>query len=288
MYFVAGDRDRLDIVRGAQSALSHPDERFMLDAPTPPFATHHSVTAGPNANSVLAGYADHGGRRWPLFFKPLQGVSLPNARAYGQDSVVDVGLHEVAAWWLARELGPPWSQLVAPAVWFDPPGASDIRMSGPVILGMGGSASLPSPGHGFDRLISDAAFFDAVIGAQDRHDENLRAGLPPSLGLIDHGYAFARPGDIHNSYPTAGFFQRMRHGQRVFALPYGSVLDYSGVGPLSPSLGAHEHAAVTRLLADLTDLLGVASLLPADRADALRDRIRKMDLAGEIPQAGDF
>jgi len=288
MYFVAGDRARLDCIRGAQPALAHPDERFMLDAPTPAFAPHYSVTAGPNVNSVLAGTADYGGRRWPLFFKPLQGVSQPTAHAYGQDSLVDIGVHEVAAWWLARELGPPWSDLVAPAVWFDPPGALDIRSSGPVILGMGGSASLPPPGSGFDRLISDAAFFDALIGAQDRHHENLRADLPPSLGLIDHGFAFARPGDIHNSYPTAGFFQRFRYGERVFGLPSGSALDYSGVGPLSPSLAAHEQAAIARLDLDLTDLLGIAQLLPADQADALRNRVRRMDQAGQILQAGDF
>ena len=124
--------------------------------------------------------------------KPLNGVRQSNAHAYGQDSLVDIGVHEVAAWWLAHELGSPWSELVAPAVWFDPPGATDIRESGPVVLGMGGSASLPQPGAGFDQLIADAAFFDALIGAQDRHDENLRAATPPpSLGLIDHGYAFA-------------------------------------------------------------------------------------------------
>ena len=285
---MAGDRERLDCIRGAQAALVHPDERFMLDAPTPAFAPHVSVTADPNVNSVLIGIAEHGVRRRPLFFKPLQGVSQPTAHAYGQDSLVDVGVHEVAAWWLARELGAPWSDLVAPAVWYDPTGAPDIRMSGPVIFGMGGSASLPPPGGGFDRLISDAAFFDALIGAQDRHDQNLRADLPPSLGLIDHGFAFARPGDIHNPYPTAGFFQRLRYGQRVFTLPRRSPLDFSSVGALSPSLAVHERVAIARLLADPTDLLGVAQLLPTDRADALRDRVRRMDQAGQILQAGDF
>ena len=84
------------------------------------------------------------------------------------------------------------------------------------MLGMRGSASLPQPGAGFDQLIADAAFFEAPIGSQDRHDENLRASTPPPyLGLIDHGYAFARPGDYHNAYPTAGFFQRLRYGSAV-------------------------------------------------------------------------
>ncbi|HEY7953578.1 MAG TPA: hypothetical protein VID70_11400 [Solirubrobacteraceae bacterium] len=288
MYFVAGDRTRLDSIRGAQAALTHPDERFMLDAPMPAYAPHRSVTAGPNVNAVLSGVADYGGRRWPLFFKPLHGVMQSTAHAYRQDSLVDVGVHEVVAWWLARELGPPWSELVAPAVWLDPPGAIDIRASGPVVLGMGGSASLPEPGAGFDQLIADAAFFDALIGAQDRHDENLRAALPPSLGLIDHGYTFARPGDPHNSYETAGFFLRLRGGQRRFALRHGPVLDYSGVGPLSPALAPHEQAALARLRADLTGLLGIAQLLSEDRADALRDRVERMDRAQEVLREGDF
>jgi hypothetical protein len=34
-YFVSGDRARLDAVRGAQAGLTHPDERFILDAPAP-------------------------------------------------------------------------------------------------------------------------------------------------------------------------------------------------------------------------------------------------------------
>jgi hypothetical protein len=53
MYFVSGDQERLDAARGAQSRLTHPYERFMLDAPTPDYAPHRSVTAGPNINSVL-------------------------------------------------------------------------------------------------------------------------------------------------------------------------------------------------------------------------------------------
>jgi len=286
-YFVPGDRERLQRVRDAQASLTHPDERFMRDAPAPTFAPHRSVSAGPNVNDVLSGVADHGGRRWPLFFKPLKGVRTAAAHLYQQDSPVDVGIHEIAAWWLARELGSPWSELVAPAVWLDPPGAIDILASGPVILGMGGSAALPQPGAGFDRLVSDAAFFDALIGAQDRHDENLRAATPPQLGLIDHGYAFARPNDWHNSFPTAGFFLKIRLGERRFRLPHGPELDYSGIGPLSPALASHEQQALSRLTAD-RGLLGVAQLLSDDRAQALRDRAARMAALGEVLRAGDF
>jgi hypothetical protein len=75
MYFVAGDRGRLNHVREAQPSLAHPEERFMLDAPTPAYAPHRSVTADPNVNDVLSGTAEYGGRRRTLCFKPL-GVTV--------------------------------------------------------------------------------------------------------------------------------------------------------------------------------------------------------------------
>lgn len=288
VYFVAGDRERLEHLRDAQASMAHPDERFMLGAPPPAYDRHRSLTAGPNVNSVLSAVAEHEGRRERLFFKPLSGVDQPNARGFDQNSLVDLGIHEVAAWWLARELGPPWSELVAPAVWYDPSGAIDIRECGSVSLGMGGSASLPEPGTGFDQLISDAAFFDALIGSQDRHDQNLRAAMPPpKLGLIDHGYAFARPGDYHNRFPTAGFFLQLRFGERSFAWG-ATALDYSGVGPLSPALAEHEQAAIARIEADRADLLGVAQILSEERADALRGRVDRMASAGEVLREGDF
>jgi hypothetical protein len=288
VYFVAGDRERLDRVRDSQAGLTHPDERFMLDALTPVYQGHISATAGPNVNSVFSGVTELDGRKSRLFFKPLSGVDLPTAHGYGQDSVVDVGVHEVAAWRLARELGSPWRELATPAIWFDPPGALDIRASGPVLLGMSGSASLGQPGDGFDDLISDAAFFDALIGSQDRHHENLRTGLPPSLALIDHGFTFARPLDFHNTYPTAGFFQRFRWGQRRFALRYGPVLDYSGVGTLSPELKSYEQRALESLMDGSGSLLGVAEILSDDRAAALRKRVTRMLGTKEILPAADF
>lgn len=288
MYFVAGDRERLEHVRDSQAGLAHPDERFMLDAPTPAYEGHISATAGPNINSVLSGVTEHNGRKGRLFFKPLSGVDQSMADGYGQDSLVDVGLHEVVAWRLARELGSPWRELVAPAVWFDPPGALDVRYGGPVLLGMNRSAGLPQPGDGFGEPISDAAFFDALIGSQDRHHENLRAGQAPSLALIDHGFTFARPLDFHNTYPTAGFFQRLRWGQRRFVLRHGPVLDYSGVEPLSPELRSYEREALERLMADPGALLGIGEILSDDRAIALLRRARRMLVTGEILPVADF
>ena len=65
-------------------------------------------------------------------------------------------------------------------------------------------------------------------------------------------------------------------------------MDYSGVGWLSPGLAPHEQTAIARLSADPTGLLGVGQLLPANRADALHDRVERMDRAQMILREGDF
>jgi hypothetical protein len=277
VYFVAGDRDRVDLVRTQQPTLANADERFLLDAPEPAWQPHRSVSAGQNVNTVLSGATTYAGRTERLFFKPLSGVNPTQAHGYGHDSIVDLALHEVIAWRLARALGDPWDAMVVPAVWFDPPWARGIIDCGSVSLGAGGRAEIPVPGTGFDGLVSDAAFFDALIGAQDRHDQNLRARAKPcTLRLIDHGYSFAKPGDFHNNFPTAGFFLRLRFGERRFVIPPLTTLDYSGIGALDPSLAAHEVNAISVLRSDLTGLLGIADLLQSDRADALRARIDRM------------
>lgn len=79
----------------------------------------------------------------------------------------------------------------------------------------------------------------------------------------------------------------MRFGERRFVLPHGSVLDYSGVGPLAPILNAREEATLARLAAD-RELLGVAQLLSDDRAQALRDRVARMADSREVLRVGDF
>lgn len=191
---------------------------------------------------MLSGDVTLGPRTWRAYFKPTGGVSTSTASAYQQHSVIDVGLHEIVAWRLALALGPPWKEMVPPAVWWVLPSVTDIRDTGPLVLGLPGSASLAPPGSGFDQLVSDAAFFDALIGAQDRHHENLRSdpAPPPLLGLIDHGFTFARAGDDHNPYATAGFFIKLRAGIRQFPRPPFSPLDYSRIGLLPMNLSSHE------------------------------------------------
>ena len=235
VYYVPGDRERLDRVRASHAGLTRSDERFLLDAPLPAFAQHRSKTPSVNVNSVLSGTTTHQGRTAPVFFKPLYGVDQTNAAGYDQDSVVDVGLHEIVAWRLARELGAPWDAMVAPAVWFDQPGAASIMDCGPLLLGVGQDMSMPEPGAGFDQLVSNAAFFDALVGHQDRHDQNLRSdAAPPALFLIDHGYSFARPGDYHNTrQPHAR--PAGRRGQRPAGRPGGRLPAAAGHAARRPA-----------------------------------------------------
>ena len=111
-----------------------------------------------------------------------------------------------------------------------------------------------------------AAFFDCVVAQQDRHLGNLRwDAATRRLGLYDHGYAFALPGD----YLNASVFVDWRHGQG------------------QPHLEQWERDTLDQLLGS-GDLLGVGDMLPSDRADALEDRARRMRQVDEVLTAGQF
>src|SRR5215218_7613022 len=87
-----------------------------------------------------------------------------------------------------------------------------------------------------------AAFFDCVVAQQDRHLGNLRwDAATRRLGLYDHGYAFALPGD----YLNASVFVDWRHGQG------------------QPHLEQWERDTLDQLLGS-GDLLGVGDMLPSD------------------------
>lgn len=289
MYFVSGDKQRLDALRALQAATRHVDEQFLLTAALTQYRAYGPQTANAGVNSIYVADAVLGPRHELVFHKPIGGADVTAAALYDHHSPVDLALHEVIAWRLADALGSPWRELAPVVVWHDPPGIADIRHAGPLIREHPGAAGIATPGTGFDTLVHDAAFFDALIGCQDRHDSNMRSeSFPPRLGLIDHGFAFALPNHRHNGYPTAGFFLRLRHGQRRFRVSRMVALDYSGIGSMSPTLAPYEQAALDRLKADLSGLLGIAQLLPDDRADALRDRVLRMDARGEVLGVGEF
>lgn len=189
------------------------------------------------------------------YHKPFDGLNDNLARSFGHHSAQQ-SVHEVAAWQLASKMGPPWSDIVPPCV---------VRE----VNGRMGSLAVERPGSPMSRTPwqvpewREAAFFDVLIGQQDRHPGNyLVAG--DRMTLIDHGYAFARPGDYLNwSYLGAKRFAE------------------------DPVLTHTERSFLDRFVAS-PDLLGLKGVLEADRADALRDRAERMRKTGRVLDQGDY
>jgi hypothetical protein len=236
-------------VRASQGACAI-EQRMLNEA----FAGPPAPTTSPGVNATkqleLAGGAI-------VFHKPFSGVHVANAIAYGQTDETPP-LHEAASWRLAVALGPPWDEIVTPCV---------LRE----YAGEDGSLSLRATGWPRDMAPTlnptwclPAAFFDALIAQQDRHDGNWRWD-GNRLTLIDHGYTFALPRAILNYSDFV--VARHRHGPE--------------------SLLTDEHDALTRLLSD-SDLLGMARFLLPDRAQALADRAQLMLQRGEVLRPGEF
>lgn len=198
------------------------------------------------------------------YHKPVSGLDDEVAADFGHGSPQQP-VHEVATWRIAKALGPPWDQMVAPTV---------LRE----VDGQVGSLSLNMPGgpvprvlfSGGDRRTANdyaqwraAGFFDCLTGQQDRHFRNARYRDGGGLSLIDHGFAFAEPGDVCNR----SVFQRLRTESD------------------DPTLTGHERQVLQRLRSDST-LAGTAAFLEPGRVTALRVRLGQMlaqDRVLELP-----
>jgi hypothetical protein len=200
--------------------------------------------------------------RETAFFKRFCDQKAAVCRLYNQDRL-DAVLNEVIAWRLAYAMGDPWRQLLPTAV---------LRK----IEGLGGALVRDRAGKNdpaayveAESQVMAAGFWDALIGNQDRNTRNYRyeAG-PKRLALIDHGFAFARPGDLMNPNAAAFFAYRRRQ-------PTGHVLM------------PRELSAVEALL-DSGNLHGLREFLTVDRADALQARAEKMLQSKVLPAIGAF
>ncbi len=242
-------REQINVAMSQQGG--HRDERALLDG-----VAENVVTL---KRSDESGSGPEGGtnttRRIELhngvtgYFKPFAGVNGFFAAGFGQDSAQQ-SLHEVAAWQLAREMGPPWSEVVPPVV---------VRE----INGELGSFALARPGK--DMVMApwstgewrESAFFDSLIGQQDRHPGNyLVSG--DRIALIDHGYTFARPGDYKN-YSWLALHRR----------------------DSDPALSYDERQVLQRLVSS-PSLMGLKEVLQPARAQALKARAERMLATGRI------
>ena len=226
-------------------------ERQMLDEA---FSGPPAPTSTPGVNTTKRLRLAGGGI---VFHKPFSGVHVANALAYGQTDETPP-LHEAVAWRLAVALGQPWEGLLAPCVLREHAGEL-----GALSLQARGWPGDPAPTLNPTWCIP-AAFFDSLIAQQDRHPGNWRWD-GERLTLIDHGYAFARAGDILNHSDLLA--ARHIHGAAV--------------------LLAEELDALSRLVAS-DELLGMASFLSEDRARALVDRAQRMIDRREVVSVGEF
>ena len=228
---------------------SHRDERSLLGGEVEKVTSAHggtNETVRVQLSNGMVGY-----------HKSFDGLNNRIARGFGQTAGQQC-VHEVAAWQLARGLGGPWDQIVPPVV---------VRE----VNGKLGSFALERPGKPGSRVDvkespewRSAAFFDSLIGQQDRHGSNyLVAG--DRVTLIDHGYSFARPGDYTN-------YSKLVSARRSEG---DSRLSYD------------EREALTRLVAS-KDLFGLDHSLEPARAQALRARAQRMLDTGKILSAGDY
>jgi hypothetical protein len=222
---VENDLIYLEITSYQQHQTMHPGAK--------PAATYHVVLEG----------------RVEAFHKPFVNSNVPLADFYGHHRL-EPSIHECVAWRLAHALGAPLDDIVAPTVMRDHEGnwgSLSLRQAG-----YGGSTIDPQVGNPSQSLA--AAFFDSLIGQQDRHAGNLRWDAATThLGLFDHGYCFANPGDLFNQ----SMFVRWRWDIGQEALQSWEV------AALRDLLDSHDHLGMADFLRPgrLRNLLARAALI---------------------------
>lgn len=213
------------------------------------------TTSRPGRRATASAPTMGGSRSTVIHSLRAPGLDPGTARVFGHRTHQQP-LHEVAAWRLAASLGGPWLRLVPPCVM-----RRCVGRLGSLARGVEG---IPGSRMADDLPAASAAgFFDALIGQQDRHRGNFLRN-DDRVWLIDHGFAFARDGDPLNESHFVDLRNRW-----------------------APQLTAAKVSALDRLLCR-DDLLGVAGVLEADRADALRKRARRMRSTGRVLRSGEF
>lgn len=204
------------------------------------------------------------------FFKPLnayQNATTPLKRAllgYGHTPVSTL-ISECAAWQLAKRLGERWKELVVPTVLRGIKLPGGDREVGSLALFRPGEARKRNYVHAVPEQAASGAFFDCLAGQQDRNPGNVLWHEERSrIYLIDHGFAFARPGDRTGHLELTAW--RWQRGSRA--------------------LDDFELAAVSRLIDE--DLGDLRDYVAADRADVLLSRAQRLQRDREILPPGEL
>ena len=271
-----------------QAAQGSPREDHLLQSPITACEEHDTGTRGLSVvfrlefdNGAEAFLKPWGGRQTGSGMQSYLNVNSCLLHGHHPD---EIPLNEATAWRLAQRLGGTVEEVVAPCVLLDVPA---YGLAGSVSARRYGIRNTTKALTRSTRQAMAAAFFDSLIAQQDRHQGNYRWNEPPwashvphqavrslqrlsrspglrpvGLGLLDHGFCFARPGDFVRDDKRSVFVE-WRHG----------------IG--RPKLTDSERAALLGLAADPT-LHGAAQFLESDRAAALADRTSRMLKRGSI------
>jgi hypothetical protein len=245
-------QERVDELESQQGS---PAEDHLIHAHIAQYEVHG--TANPGVNSTYYVRLEDGAE---AFHKPFSGVDVGTAQHYGHHPD-EAPVHECAAWRLALRLGPPYSELVATCVLREHAGEVGALSARHYGLAWSNEPFEAAPDACFA-----AALFDSLIAQQDRHRGNYRWDAENrKLGLIDHGYSFAKPGQFFNK--SAFVVWRWEQG----------LADLT-----------EEERALLRALLDSGDLFGLAWFLLPEEAEALDARARRMLEQGTILGPGEF
>lgn len=200
------------------------------------------------------------------FFKAQGSSGLASDYGHNPDEVF---LNDCAAWRLAAALGRPYRDLATPCV---------VRLidneTGSLIAERIKTGDWPPSMDDLWAVIPeqarDAAFFDGLIGQQDRHDGNFRFRDDTNqLALIDHGFSFPG-GEDHDAW----------YFNESFLLQHRWDLG-------EQALAEHEIRAL-HIIASSPSVLGLDGILSPGRLDRLHARIGHMIDTGELVRPGQW
>jgi hypothetical protein len=202
-------------------------------------------------------------------FKPADGLleAAVNGLYLGKQALaqydhtpISTTISECAAWQLAKQLGSPCELVVTAVMKFPRHPETDAPMVGAASVFRGGDVGKRGFYDAVPDQVSDAAFFDALIGQQDRNKGNvLWYEERQVIYLIDHSFSFARTGANHGASDLVEW--RWGRGSR--------------------GLTESEVDALRRLL-DSDDLLTLRRFVDTERLEALERRARRMQETGEL------
>jgi hypothetical protein len=229
-----------------------PSEQILIDGEIVDYGEHQTQAKG---GTYLAEFADGS----LAYHKRHDLLDRPTVGDFGH-SIDTPPLHECAAWHLAKALGPRYARLLPVTVYRK----IDDEWGSLAAAQPGRKPAVGATFMGAPEEVNDAGFFDALIGQQDRHANNLLwDDAEGRLRLIDHGFCF--PGGSTGPHRIRTWKLQNQRRQKKLALD------------------EEELALINRVLGS-DDLLGIQPLLEPERGNEMTRRLKLLLTSKTIPK----